>query len=76
VLWHNDIFPMAVSNTCRGDHHKGRALVAELLNRNFRHRALMRSATLLTLAFIILTALSTFAWTWMSDPTFSVVLSK
>src|ERR1700689_1354738 len=42
-----------------------------LLNRNFRGKALTRAFILLP--FIIPTVLSTFAWKWMFDPTFSVI---
>src|ERR1700757_3595540 len=45
--------------------------LAMLLNRNFRGKALTRAFILLP--FIIPTVLSTFAWRWMFDPTFSVL---
>ena len=45
--------------------------LALLLNRNFRGKAFMRAFILLP--FIIPTVLSTFAWKWMFDPTFSVL---
>src|ERR1700687_2427800 len=45
--------------------------LAMLLNRNFRGKALTRAFILLP--FIIPTVLSTFAWKWMFDPTFSVI---
>src|SRR5262245_49607051 len=45
--------------------------LALLLNRNFRGKALVRAFILLP--FIIPTVLSTFAWKWMFDPTFSVL---
>jgi multiple sugar transport system permease protein len=45
--------------------------LAVLLNRNFRFKRIIRSSMLLP--FIIPTVLSTFAWRWMFDPTFSVV---
>src|ERR1700704_5152208 len=45
--------------------------LAMLLNRNFRGKALTRAFILLP--FIIPTVLSTFAWKWMFDPTFSVL---
>ena len=76
-IWHDDIFHVAVWNTCLY------TLVttifklalglwlALLLNRNFRGKALMRAFILLP--FIIPTVLSTFAWKWMFDPTFSVI---
>jgi multiple sugar transport system permease protein len=45
--------------------------LAILLNRNFRGKAFTRAFILLP--FIIPTVLSTFAWKWMFDPTFSVL---
>jgi multiple sugar transport system permease protein len=45
--------------------------LALLLNRNFRGKAFTRAFILLP--FIIPTVLSTFAWKWMFDPTFSVI---
>src|SRR4051812_19581276 len=45
--------------------------LALLLNRHFRGKALTRAFILLP--FIIPTVLSTFAWKWMFDPTFSVL---
>jgi len=45
--------------------------LALLLNRNFKGKALTRAFVLLP--FIIPTVLSTFAWKWMFDPTFSVI---
>src|ERR1700694_4918202 len=45
--------------------------LALLLNRHFRGKALTRAFVLLP--FIIPTVLSTFAWKWMFDPTFSVL---
>src|SRR5712675_3274649 len=45
--------------------------LAMLLNRHFRGKALTRAFVLLP--FIIPTVLSTFAWKWMFDPTFSVI---
>jgi multiple sugar transport system permease protein len=77
ALWHDDIFRVAVWNTCLY------TLVttifklmlglwlALLLNRHFRGKAFMRAFILLP--FIIPTVLSTFAWKWMFDPTFSVI---
>ena len=44
--------------------------LAMLLNRHFKGKALVRAFILLP--FIIPTVLSTFAWKWMFDPTFSV----
>ena len=45
--------------------------LALLLNRHFKGKAYIRAAILLP--FIIPTVLSTFAWKWMFDPTFSVI---
>jgi multiple sugar transport system permease protein len=45
--------------------------LAMLLNRNFKFKAFTRAFILLP--FIIPTVLSTFAWKWMFDPTFSVL---
>jgi multiple sugar transport system permease protein len=45
--------------------------LALLLNRHFRFKRLIRASMLLP--FIIPTVLSTFAWRWMFDPTFSVI---
>src|SRR3981189_147924 len=45
--------------------------LAMLVKRNFPRKAFTRAFTLLP--FIIPTVLSTFAWKWMFDPTFSVL---
>ena len=45
--------------------------VALLLNRNFKGKRIVRASMLLP--FIVPTVLSTFAWRWMVDPTFSVL---
>ena len=45
--------------------------LALLLNRDFKFKAFTRAFILLP--FIIPTVLSTFAWKWMFDPTFSVL---
>lgn len=45
--------------------------VALLLNRHFRGKRIVRASMLLP--FIVPTVLSTFAWRWMFDPTFSVI---
>ena len=45
--------------------------LALLLNRHFRGKRLVRASMLLP--FIVPTVLSTFAWKWMFDPTFSVL---
>jgi multiple sugar transport system permease protein len=76
-IWQDDIFHVAVWNTCV--YTLVTTIVklalglwlAMLLNRNFRGKAFMRAFILLP--FIIPTVLSTFAWKWMFDPTFSVL---
>lgn len=45
--------------------------LALLLNRHFRGKRFVRAAMLLP--FIVPTVLSTFAWRWMFDPTFSLL---
>ncbi len=45
--------------------------LAVLLNRHFRANRIIRAVVLLP--FIVPTVLSTFAWKWMFDPTFSVL---
>jgi multiple sugar transport system permease protein len=45
--------------------------LALLLNRHFRGKRIVRASMLLP--FIVPTVLSTFAWRWMFDPTFSVI---
>ena len=76
-LWDDNIFWTAVWNTFW---YTGVTTVfklalglwlAMLLNRHFRGKALVRAFILLP--FIIPTVLSTFAWKWMFDPTFSVI---
>src|SRR3954465_1904955 len=76
-LWHDDIFRVAVYNiflytfvTTVFKLVLGLWL-ALLLNRHFRGKAFVRAFILLP--FIIPTVLSTFAWKWMFDPTFSVI---
>jgi multiple sugar transport system permease protein len=77
ALWHDDIFRMAVWNTCLYTIVATTVKLvlglwlALLLNRNFRGKAFMRAFILLP--FIIPTVLSTYAWKWMFDPTFSVI---
>jgi multiple sugar transport system permease protein len=75
--WHDSIFQQAFWNTCW---YTGWATLfklslgmwlALLLNRNFRGKRVVRASMLLP--FIIPTVLSTFAWRWMFDPTFSVL---
>src|SRR6202050_2638611 len=77
VLWNDSIFRVAVWNTFV---YTAVASVfklalglwlALLLNRNFRGKAFTRAFILLP--FIIPTVLSTLAWKWMFDPTFSVI---
>jgi multiple sugar transport system permease protein len=76
-IWNDDIFRLAVWNTCLYTFVTTviklilGLWLALLLNRNFRGKAFMRAFILLP--FIIPTVLSTFAWKWMFDPTFSVL---
>src|SRR5689334_21829574 len=76
-LWHDDIFRVAVYNTflytfVTTIFKLALGLwLALLLNRHFKGKAMVRAAILLP--FIIPTVLSTFAWKWMFDPTFSVI---
>ena len=76
-IWNDSIFQTAVWNTFW---YTGVTSVfklalglwlALLLNRNFRGKAFIRAFILLP--FIIPTVLSTFAWKWMFDSTFSVI---
>ena len=76
-IWNDSIFHVAVWNTCV---YTAVATVfklalglwlAVLLNRHFRGKAFTRAFILLP--FIIPTVLSTLAWKWMFDPTFSVI---
>src|SRR5438034_309535 len=76
-LWNDSIFRTAVWNTFG---YTGVTTVfklalglwlALLLNRHFKGKAITRAFVLLP--FIIPTVLSTFAWKWMFDPTFSVI---
>ena len=75
--WLDSIFQTAFWNTC---FYTFWATVfklalgmwlALLLNRHFRFKRMIRAWMLLP--FIIPTVLSTFAWRWMFDPTFSVI---
>src|SRR5580693_729187 len=76
-LWNDDIFRVAVYNTCLYTFVTTvfklvlGLWLALLLNRHFRGKAFIRAFILLP--FIIPTVLSTFAWKWMFDPTFSVL---
>src|SRR5271163_1858717 len=76
-IWADDIFRTAVWNTCVYTFVTTvfklvlGLWLALLLNRNFKGKAFMRAFILLP--FIIPTVLSTFAWKWMFDPTFSVL---
>ncbi|HET6927496.1 MAG TPA: sugar ABC transporter permease, partial [Hyphomicrobiaceae bacterium] len=76
-IWNDNIFRTAVFNTflytaVTTVFKLGLGLwLAMLLNRDFRGKAFTRAFILLP--FIIPTVLSTFAWKWMFDPTFSVL---
>ena len=76
-LWQDDIFRVSVYNTCLYTFVTTvfklvlGLWLALLLNRHFRGKAFIRAFILLP--FIIPTVLSTFAWKWMFDPTFSVL---
>src|ERR1700739_1946390 len=76
-VWNDGIFRVAVWNTCL---YTAVTTVfklalglwlALLLNNNFKGKAFTRAFILLP--FIIPTVLSTLAWKWMFDPTFSVI---
>ena len=75
--WEDSIFRTAFANTVF--YTFGATLfkltlgmwLAILLNRHFRGNRVIRAAMLLP--FIVPTVLSTFAWRWMFDPTFSVL---
>ena len=76
-VWNDGIFRVAVWNTCvytfvATAFKLALGLwLAVLLNRHFRGKAITRAFILLP--FIIPTVLSTLAWKWMFDPTFSVI---
>ncbi len=76
-VWNDSIFRVAVWNTCV---YTFVATVfklalglwlAVLLNQHFKGKAITRAFILLP--FIVPTVLSTLAWKWMFDPTFSVI---
>jgi len=76
-VWNDGIFRVAVWNTCL---YTAVTTIfklalglwlALLLNNNFKGKAFTRAFILLP--FIIPTVLSTLAWKWMFDPTFSVL---
>jgi multiple sugar transport system permease protein len=76
-IWNDSIFQRAAYNTLVytaiatvGKLALGMWL-ALLLNRHFKGKRLVRASMLLP--FIVPTVLSTFAWKWMFDPTFSVL---
>jgi multiple sugar transport system permease protein len=76
-VWNDSIFRTAAYNTIvytaiTSVFKLGLGLwLALLLNRHFKGKAFIRAFILLP--FIIPTVLSTFAWKWMFDPTFSVL---
>jgi len=76
-IWNDSIFRIAVRNTfvytiVTTAFKLALGLwLAVLLNRHFKGKAFTRAFILLP--FIIPTVLSTFAWKWMFDPTFSVI---
>jgi multiple sugar transport system permease protein len=76
-IWNDSIFQQSAYNTFV---YTGIATVGKLalgmwlallLNRHFKGKRLVRASMLLP--FIVPTVLSTFAWKWMFDPTFSVL---
>ena len=75
--WNDSIFQMAFRNTVfytfwATIFKLGLGMwLALLLNRHFRGKRIVRASMLLP--FIVPTVLSTFAWRWMFDPTFSVL---
>jgi multiple sugar transport system permease protein len=77
VAWNDTIFKTAFLNTCFYTFFATifklvlGMWLALLLNRQFRGKRLVRASMLLP--FIVPTVLSTFAWRWMFDPTFSVL---
>jgi len=76
-IWNDSIFQRATYNTVvyTGVATVGKLVLgmwlALLLNRHFKGKRLVRASMLLP--FIVPTVLSTFAWKWMFDPTFSVL---
>ena len=75
--WNDSIFRTAFWNTCFYTFWATLfkltlgMWLALLLNRHFRGKRIVRASMLLP--FIVPTVLSTFAWRWMFDPTFSVL---
>src|SRR5262245_49770263 len=76
-IWNDSIFRQTTYNTFV---YTGVATVGKLslgmwlallLNRHFKGKRLVRASMLLP--FIVPTVLSTYAWKWMFDPTFSVL---
>jgi multiple sugar transport system permease protein len=76
-IWNDSIFRTSVWNTCwytfiTTIFKLALGLwLAQLLNRHFKGKAWVRAFVLLP--FIVPTVLSTYAWKWMFDPTFSVL---
>ena len=76
-IWNDSIFHVAVWNTCLYTFVTtvfklaAGLWLALLLNNHFKGKAFTRAFILLP--FIIPTVLSTLAWKWMFDPTFSVI---
>jgi multiple sugar transport system permease protein len=77
AAWNDDIFRTAFGNTVFYTFWATLfklslgMWLALILNRHFRAKRIVRASMLLP--FIVPTVLSTFAWRWMFDPTFSVM---
>src|SRR5689334_13249652 len=77
ILFHDDVFWQVVGNTFQYVSVTtvlklvGGLAMALVMNQRFRGRSLTRA--FLLLPFIVPTALSTVAWMWILDPTFSIV---
>jgi len=77
TLWHDDVFWQVTRNTfiyvtvTTVFKLAGGLGMALVMNQTFRGRNLTRA--FLLLPFIVPTALSTVAWMWILDPTFSIV---